>query len=190
MLVYVYDEETKEFLREEEAFIDPLETKKQGGKIYLLPANATFEKPLDKEDGKAVVFDGLTWKLIDDNRGKFTIKDNQIEEIKTLEPVEKILTDEEIDGLNNGTLIIVDNDVVEKPAPTKEEVSETRKQLYTKLVDPLTAQISRLRDEPVMTDEINAEIERLKAERSELVVRIKEENPYPAETTETAASNL
>lgn len=74
----------------------------------------------------------------------------------------------------------------EPPAPTKEEVSETRKQLYTKLVDPLTAQISRLRDEPVMTAEINAEIERLKVERSELVARIKEENPYPVEPTETA----
>ena len=72
------------------------------------------------------------------------------------------------------------------PAPTKEEVSETRKQLYTKLVDPLTAQISRLRDEPVMTAEINAEIERLKVERAETVGKIKEENPYPVEETETA----
>lgn len=190
MLVYVYDEETKEFLREEEAFVDPLETELKGEEVYLLPANATFEKPFDKQEGEAVIFNGSTWELIDDNRGKFTIKDNQIEEIKTLDPVEKVLTDEEIDGLNNGTLIIVDNDVVEKPAPTKEEVSETRKQLYTKLVDPLTSQISRLRDEPVMTDEINAEIERLKVERSELVERIKEENPYPVEPTETAASNL
>ena len=190
MLVYVYDEETKEFLREEEAFIDPLETQSKGENVYLLPANATFEKPFDKQDGKAVVFNGSSWTLIDDNRGKFTIKDNQIEEIKTLDPVEKVLTDEEIDGLNDGTLIIVDNEVVEKPAPTKEEVSETRKQLYTKLVDPLTAQISRLRDEPVMTDEINSEIERLKVERSELVARIKEENPYPVEPTETATSNL
>lgn len=75
------------------------------------------------------------------------------------------------------------------PAPTKEEVSETRKQLYTEQVDPLTAQISRLRDEP-QTEELIAEIEALKVERSELVTKIKEENPYPVEPTETKASEV
>lgn len=75
------------------------------------------------------------------------------------------------------------------PAPTKEEVAETRKQLYTAQVDPITAQISRLRDEE-QTDEIIAEIEALKAQRAEVVARIKEENPYPVEPTETATSNL
>ena len=78
------------------------------------------------------------------------------------------------------------------PAPTKEEVSETRKQLYTDLVDPLTAQISRLKDEP-QTDKLIAEIEALKVERSELVAKIKEENPYPVEPTEpseTATSEV
>ena len=75
------------------------------------------------------------------------------------------------------------------PAPTKEEVSETRKQLYTAQVDPLTAQISRLKDEP-QTEELIAEIEALKVERSELVAKIKEENPYPEEPTETATSEV
>ena len=70
----------------------------------------------------------------------------------------------------------------EKPAPTKEEVEETRKQLYTAQVDPITAQISRLRDEE-QTEEIVAEIVALKVERSELVAKIKEENPYPVEET-------
>lgn len=178
MLVYTYDEDTKEFLGSEDAHLDPLETKNKGEDVYLLPAFATFEKPLDKVDGKAIVFDDSTWKLVDDYRGKFTIKDNSIEEIKTLDPVEKVLTDEEINGLHNGTLIIVNNEVVKKPAPTREEVAETRKQLYTKLVDPLTSQISRLKDEP-QTEELVAEIETLKVERSELVTKIKEENPYP-----------
>lgn len=77
----------------------------------------------------------------------------------------------------------------EKPEPTKEEVSETRKQLYTSQVDPLTAQISRLRDEP-QTEELIAEIEALKAERAAIVAKIKEENPYPAEPTETATSEV
>ena len=93
MKVYLYDDETKEFLREEEAFVDPLETKKQGKKVYLLPANATFKQPKETKRGKAIVFNGEEWVLVDDNRGKFTIKDNQIQEIKTLDPVEKVLTD-------------------------------------------------------------------------------------------------
>lgn len=74
------------------------------------------------------------------------------------------------------------------PAPTKEEVAETRKQLYTEQVDPLTAQISRLKDEE-QTEKLIAEIEALKVERSEIVSKIKEENPYPVEeenATETA----
>lgn len=77
------------------------------------------------------------------------------------------------------------------PAPTKEEVSETRKQLYTEQADPLTAQISRLKDEE-QTEELIAEIEALKVERSEIVAKIKEENPYPeepTEPTETATSD-
>lgn len=80
--------------------------------------------------------------------------------------------------------------VVKNPEPlppTKEEVSETRKQLYIEQVDPITAQISRLRDEE-QTEEVVAKIEALKAERSELVAKIKEENPYPEEPTETATS--
>lgn len=70
MLVYHYNEETKEFLYEEEASIDPLETGLKGENVYLLPANATFEKPLEKQDYKAVVFNGSEWEYIEDYRGQ------------------------------------------------------------------------------------------------------------------------
>lgn len=68
------------------------------------------------------------------------------------------------------------------PETTKEEISEQRRQLYISLVDPLTSQIQRLRDEE-QTDEVVAEIEALKAQRAEIVAKIKEENPYPVEET-------
>lgn len=68
----------------------------------------------------------------------------------------------------------------QKPAPTKEEVSEIRRKLYITQKDPITCQIQSLRDEE-QTEEVIAEIEALKAERSEIVSRIKEENPYPEE---------
>lgn len=69
MQVYKYDEETKEYIGAEQALIDPLETELQGKEIYLLPANATFEKP-NLQEGFASVFNGTQWENIEDNRGK------------------------------------------------------------------------------------------------------------------------
>lgn len=69
MQVYKYDEQTKEYIGTEQALIDTLETELQGKTIYLLPANATFEKP-NLQDGFASVFDGTQWENIEDNRGK------------------------------------------------------------------------------------------------------------------------
>lgn len=69
MQVYKYDEQTKEYIGTEQALINPLESELQGKEIYLLPANATFEKP-NLQDGFASVFNGTQWENIEDNRGK------------------------------------------------------------------------------------------------------------------------
>ena len=69
MQVYKYDEQTKEYIGTEQALIDPLETELQGKEIYLLPANATFEKP-NLQEGYASVWNGTQWENIEDNRGK------------------------------------------------------------------------------------------------------------------------
>ena len=69
MQVYKYDEQTKEYIGTEQALIDPLESESQGKTIYLLPANATFEKP-NLQDSFASVFNGTQWENIEDNRGK------------------------------------------------------------------------------------------------------------------------
>ena len=69
MQVYKYDEQTKEYIGTEQALIDPLESELQGKTIYLLPANATFEKP-NLQEGFASVFNGTQWENIEDNRGK------------------------------------------------------------------------------------------------------------------------
>lgn len=75
------------------------------------------------------------------------------------------------------------------PEKTKEEISEQRRQLYISLVDPLTSQIQRLRDEE-QTEGIISQIESLKNERSELVKKIKEENPYPISPEVETNENL
>lgn len=69
MQVYKYDEKTKEYIGTEQALINPLESELQGKTIYLLPANATFEKP-NLQEGFASVWNGTQWENIEDNRGK------------------------------------------------------------------------------------------------------------------------
>lgn len=59
--VYFYDENTKEFVSEENALKDPLESKIQGKDVWLLPANATFDEPLPSKDGYKVVYNN-GWK--------------------------------------------------------------------------------------------------------------------------------
>ena len=45
MIIHHYHKATGEYLRSSEARIDPLETKKQGRDVYLLPAHATDIAP-------------------------------------------------------------------------------------------------------------------------------------------------
>lgn len=61
MLVYIYDKKTKKFLYTEEALIDPLETELKQENVYLLPANATFKKPLEEKEGFNVIFSNNEW---------------------------------------------------------------------------------------------------------------------------------
>ena len=68
MLTYKFDENTKEYLYSEEAFIDPLETEHQGQQVWLLPADSTFTSPLEPKDGYAVVWNGEAWEYIEDHR--------------------------------------------------------------------------------------------------------------------------
>lgn len=73
----------------------------------------------------------------------------------------------------------------DQPEPSIEEKNEairsTREMLYRGTVDPITSQISRLRDE-VQSPEVEQEIQALLAQRSELVAKIREENPYIEES--------
>lgn len=69
MNVYKYNEDTKEYIRTEQAQLDPLESKKQSKSIYLLPANATFTAPPAEKEGFAHVWNGENWQEVEDHRG-------------------------------------------------------------------------------------------------------------------------
>lgn len=63
----------------------------------------------------------------------------------------------------------------EPQPPTREDVEAMRQEAYRLRVDPLTCEISRLRDMGGTEDEIAEAMERREAE----VARIKREMPYP-----------
>lgn len=89
---------------------------------------------------------------------------------------------------NLGRIIKEDPEKVwfeDQPEPSIAEKNEairfTREMLYRGTVDPLTSQISRLRDEE-QSPEVEQEIQTLLVQRSELVAKIREENPYIEES--------
>lgn len=105
MIFYTYDEKTKEYIGTQNAFIDPLETKKQGKKVYLVPANATEKKPLNVKKNQAVIFNGTEWEIVADYRNKTYYIGTEQHEMKelgdlpkgaTFEPVEPEKTLEEL----------------------------------------------------------------------------------------------
>jgi len=69
MKIYHYKEDTKEFLREAEARLDPLETQQQGKNVFIIPAKATDKKPPIIGVNKQAVFNGSIWGLVKDFRG-------------------------------------------------------------------------------------------------------------------------
>lgn len=72
MKLYKYDSITKEFVSEIQPDIDPLETKKQGKTIYLIPSNTTDIKPEDRE-GYTPIYSINKWEYVKDNRNKLAI---------------------------------------------------------------------------------------------------------------------
>lgn len=69
MKIYRYDDEGV-FLREDEGYLDPEETKKQGKEIYMLPANSTFTAPPKTNNDEIAIFKmvfGELKKIIEGN---------------------------------------------------------------------------------------------------------------------------
>lgn len=97
MIFYIYDEKTKEYIGTQNAFIDPLKTKKQGKKVYLVPANATDKKPLETKENQAVIFNGDEWEVVADYRGKTYYIGTEQHEMKELGDLPKGATFEPVE---------------------------------------------------------------------------------------------
>lgn len=61
MYAYKYDENFY-YAGQQECQIDPLESKKQGHPVYLLPANCTWTEPLKDKEGYKIKWNGNEWE--------------------------------------------------------------------------------------------------------------------------------
>lgn len=98
MIFYGYDKKTKEYVGTQNGFIDPLETKKQGKNVYLVPANATDKKPLKTKKNQAVIFNGSEWEIVADYRNKTYYIGTEKYEMKELGDLPKGATFEPVES--------------------------------------------------------------------------------------------
>lgn len=61
MYAYKYDSDFY-YAGQQECQIDPLESKKQGHPVYLLPANCTWKEPLNEKEGYKIKWNGEAWE--------------------------------------------------------------------------------------------------------------------------------
>jgi len=71
MKVYCYSKETKEFLGEKEANINPLKSKRVGKPSYFIPPNSTTIDPPKLKENQIAIFnmEKREWEVKDDYRG-------------------------------------------------------------------------------------------------------------------------
>ena len=69
MRIYKYSKTTKEYLGYMEAYLDPLESEKQGREIFVIPPYFTTVAPKFPKEDNAVVFNGTDWEEVEDFRG-------------------------------------------------------------------------------------------------------------------------
>ena len=124
MKFYLYDEKTKQFIKEQEGYLDPLETKAQGKNVYLVPPFSTTEKPnlTNLKDNEILVFKGDKWQTEQEFYvGK--IVDCQGERVL------KYVTDNDLtfEKCDEGFKI------VEKPAPKEKTLEELKEEKHAEL---------------------------------------------------------
>ena len=135
MKFYLYDEKTKQFLKEQEGYLDPLETKAQGKNVYIVPPFSTTEKPnlTSLKDNEILVFKGDKWQVEQEFYvGK--IVDCQGERVS------KYVTDNDLtfEKCDEGFKI------VEKPTPKEKTLEELKEEKHSQLKATMQAKRNAL----------------------------------------------
>ena len=124
MKFYLYDEKTKQFIKEHEGYLDPLETKAQGKNVYIVPPFSTTEKPdlTILKDNEILVFNDNKWQVEQEFYvGK--VVDCQDERVS------KYVTDNDLtfEKCDEGFKI------VEKPLPKEKTLEELKEEKHAEL---------------------------------------------------------
>lgn len=135
MLIYNYDEITKEYTNSCNADLDPEETKQQGKNVYLIPANATIKKPPKTQQYEAAVYNN-GWGIVVDYRGLYMVNSDmrpqKVEQLGSLpegyapateQQAQKILEDDVF-------YIVQDGQLIENPDYTEQKLAEVKAQKY------------------------------------------------------------
>ena len=135
MKFYLYDEKTKQFIKEQEGYLDPLETKAQGKNVYIVPPFSTTEKPnlTSLKDNEILVFKGGKWQVEQEFYvGK--IVDCQGERVS------KYVTDNDLtfEKCDEGFKI------VEKPLPKEKTLEELKEEKHSQLKATMQAKRNAL----------------------------------------------
>ena len=135
MKYYLYDEKTKQFITEQEGYLDPLETKAQGKNVYIVPPFSTTEKPnlTSLKDNEILVFKGDKWTVEQEFYvGK--IVDCQGERVS------KYVTDNDLtfEKCDEGFKI------VEKPVPQEKTLEELKDEKHSQLKATMQAKRNAL----------------------------------------------
>lgn len=73
MIIYEFNETTREYIGEIEASLDPVATEIAGENVYLIPAFATELKPPKTGKNETVLFLNGAWNKVADYRGEYIV---------------------------------------------------------------------------------------------------------------------
>ena len=129
MIIYNYDEITKEYTGYCNADLDPEETKRQGKNVYLIPANATDKKPPKAKEHEAVIYNN-GWEIVADFRGLYMVNSDmqpkKVEEIGALPEGYAVATEEQAQKILEDDLFYIVQDGQLIPNPDYEEQKAAR----------------------------------------------------------------
>ena len=149
MIIYNYDDKTFEYTGQNNADLDPEQSRIEGEYIYLIPANSTTIKPPKIKKNEVALWDKTNWKIVPDYRNTYVI--NEFKEIKfikdigalpdgyfviTEEQAEKVKQDPLYYIVENEKLIINPNYDEDKKAQEREKIlrlSLTKREVFLAL---------------------------------------------------------
>jgi hypothetical protein len=131
MIIYNYDEITKEYIGQCNADLDPEETKRQGKNVYLIPANATTKKPPKAKENEIVIYNE-GWEIVADFRGLYMVNSDmqpkKVEGIGELPEGYAIATEEQAQKILEDDLFYIVQDGVLIQNPNYEQQKADRRE--------------------------------------------------------------